>query len=417
MLKCGFYETDITNFIGNDVPGGFKRSKLHTLLDPLRAHAFALQAAGEPIMIVSLDAIAVEECDSTAIREGISKATGIPFSNISVAAIHNHTGGPVIDLYENPRDSVYCAFMVKRAIDAGVMAYKKMEDARIGFTSRPVEGLAFNRRFYMKDGSVVMNPGFQNPNIDRPADITDPEFFVVRVDRADGTPMGVLTSFALHLDSTGKGGSCSADYPGQICKHLRAHYGEGLGYLSLTGCCGNINHLDFTKSAAENFRRYEAIGEALAKEAIEMIDNLETVDTDTVACTSSTIVGHMRRPTLEECKNAPNNSVMTEMFRTLGLPEEDVEIEVWTAKIGNDAIQMLPGEVFARFGLDVKERSSCDHTIVAELCNANLGYIYTKEAEKQGGYEATPSTYIKMNSDTGYKIVDAAAANLEKLCK
>lgn len=416
MLKCGFFETDITNFIGNDVPGGFKRSKLRTLMDPLKAHAFALQASGEPVMILSLNAIAVEACDSTAIRKGISEATGVPFSNISVAADHIHTGGPVIDLYENPRDPVYCAFMVKRAIEAGIMAYNRMEDARIGFTSRPVEGLAFNRRFYMKNGSVVMNPGRQNPDIVKPADITDPEFFVVRVDRADGTPMGVLTSFALHLCCTGRSDICSADYPGQICRHLRAHYGEDLGYLSLTGCCGNINHIDFTKSAEEDARTHVEIGAALADAAIEMLEGLKTGDTDIVACTSSTVVGHMRRPTLEECMKGQNTSIMTEMFRTLKLPEEDVDIEVWTARIGNNAIQMLPGEVFARFGLDVKARSSCEHTIVAELCNANLGYIYTKEAEEQGGYEATPSTYIKMNSDTGYSLADAAAANLEKLC-
>ena len=76
---------------------------------------------------------------------------------------------------------------------------------------------------------------------------------------------------------------------------------------------------------------------------------------------------------------------------------------------------MLPGEMFSSFGLDLKARSKCEHTIVAELCNADIGYVYTKEAELQGGYEASPSTYVRMNSDTGYRIVNVAADNLEKL--
>ena len=158
-MKAGFYETDITNFMGNDVPGNFIRRKLKTILDPLYAHAFVLQAEGFPIMIVSLDAIVVEKCDSDAIRRGISEATDIPFANISVAATHIHTGGPVANLYDCQRDPVYCAFMVKRAVDAGIMAYCNMEEAKIGFASRNVEGLAFNRRYYMRDGSVKMNPG------------------------------------------------------------------------------------------------------------------------------------------------------------------------------------------------------------------------------------------------------------------
>ena len=165
MLKCGFYETDITNFMGNDVPGGFKKSKLKQILDPLYAHAFALQAAGDPIVIISLDAIVVEKCDSDAIRQGISEVTGIPFANISVAAVHIHTGGPVADLYDNHRNSDYCAFMVRRAVDAGIMAYQSMEAAKIGFASKAVEGVAFNRRFIMKDGKARMNPGFLNPDI------------------------------------------------------------------------------------------------------------------------------------------------------------------------------------------------------------------------------------------------------------
>ena len=415
MLKCGFYEMDITNFMGNDVPGGFKRSVQNTILDPLYAHAFVLQGDKEPIAIISLDAIVVEKCDSDAIRVGISKATEIPFANISVAAVHIHSGGPVADLYDNHKDKEYCAFMVRRAIDAGIMAYQNMEDAKIGFASKTVEGLAFSRRFIMKDGFARMNPGFLNPDIVEQADVADQEFVVVRVDRADGTPMGILTNFGLHLCTVGKSSVCSADYPGQICMRLREHYGNKLGYLSLTGCCGNVNHYDYTKPYKGAAWNYKAIGDILAKEAIAMIDGIQTEDIAKVSCISKEVVCRTRRPAKEDCLKAQTNDIMTEMMRAMRLPDEEISVEVWTAFIGDNAIHMLPGEMFARFGLDLKAKSKTKHTIVAELCNADIGYIYTKEAEVQGGYEASPSTYVRMNSDTGYQIVDAAVENMERL--
>src|SRR5207245_6287873 len=41
-------------------------------------------------------------------------------------------------------------------------------------------GLSFNRRYHMKDGTVVFNPGKMNPNIVRPAGPIDPEVGIVQ---------------------------------------------------------------------------------------------------------------------------------------------------------------------------------------------------------------------------------------------
>ena len=73
--------------------------------------------------------------------------------------------------------------------------------------------------------------------------------------------------------------------------------------------------------------------------------------------------------------------------------------------------------MFAQFGLDIKQRSGFPYTMNGELSNQSLGYIYTREAQAQGGYESTPSTYVRMNSDTGYTIVEGAVSNMKKLRK
>src|SRR5690606_5821101 len=97
----------------------------------------------------------------------------------------------------------YLDFLVNKAADAAVLAYAQRREARIGAGSGTVEGIAFQRRYWMKDGTLRTNPGIGNPDVDRPAGPTDPELTVVRIDAADGTPLGIVANYACHTDTVG----------------------------------------------------------------------------------------------------------------------------------------------------------------------------------------------------------------------
>jgi len=414
MLRCGFFETDITPNIGNNIPGYYDPRFAETILDPLYAHAFAAEANGTTIVMISMDILLIRKSDADRIRHGLSEKIGVPVGNISVCGTHTHTAGPVIEVDTYPADENYCSFLVSRAIDAGIMAVQHLTEAKIGAASCNVEGISFNRRFRLKNGIVKMNPGFLNPDIVESVDIIDPELTVVRVDFLNGTPMGMIANYALHLDTVGADVYC-ADYPGVMRRLLRRKYGDSFGFNFLTGACGNINHFDVTKSRDEQLE-YSAIGDILFEAASDLFASIETKDVDSVACTSSTFIGHQCRPTEEQCRLFAGNPNEKRMRMIMDKPCEDVPVEIWTARIGNLAIQMLPGEIFTRFGLKLKENSAdCDHTLIATLSNQSIGYIYTKEAQLQGGYEATPSSYVEMDAETGYQIVDAGIRNLNTL--
>lgn len=416
MFQCGFYETDITPALGGDMPGYFTCRYTTTIRDTLYAKAFAAKSQGEAIVIVILDALMVEKQDADRIRQGIGKAVGIPPENIAVGATHIHTGGAVISLYDSKRDDEYCHFMVQRAINAGIMAIARMEQARLAVDARDVEGIAFCRRFLMEDGSYATNPGL-DPRIVRPVDVVDPELIAVRIDRADGSPMGIIANFALHTDSVNKDGhGYSADFPGQIRKMVHETYGQDVFFLFLQGTSGNVNHIN-VRATYEQQKWYQDLAHILFDNLRDMCDTMKTEDVETVACTACVRTGYTRRPTQQECDAAAasNPTLLKEMLPVLGLPSQKEEFEIWTARIGEIAVNMLPGELFARFGLDIKEKGGCKYTINGELSNTSLGYIYTREAEQQGGYESTPSTYVRMNSDTGYTIVEGAVANIKKL--
>jgi hypothetical protein len=55
------------------------------------------------------------------------------------------------------------------------------------------------------------------------------------------------------------------------------------------------------------------------------------------------------------------------------------------------AIVTLPGEVFVELGLHVKSSSPFKTTLVIELANDAPGYIPTKKAFVEGGYEVMNS--------------------------
>lgn len=414
MLKAAFYETDITPKLYESMPGQFEYRIAETVHDPLRAHAFAAENDGVTFVIISLDCICIERQDVEAIRRRVFDATGI--TNVSVSGIHNHTGGPVCSLYVSPRSEEYCEFLVTRAADAAILALQKMVPAKMGWAVKDVEGLSFNRRFLFKDGHVDMNPGINNPNAVRGTDIIDPQVITVRVDNAEtGKPLGVIASFAVHLDSVKADGlGYSADYPGIMVQDLRAKYGSDFGFLWLTGCCGNINHIDTTGKIK---LWHEPIGHALAGHVSELFDSIDTSADRELKAASRTILATIERPTAEMVAKAPNASRYKEMADAMDLPGGTVPCEVMCFSAGDLAFAFLPGEVFTRFGLDIKARSPFACTLTAELSNASNGYIKTRAAAEEGGYEATPSTYNILDRNAGYLMADAAVENLVEMGK
>ena len=184
--------------------------------------------------------------------------------------------------------------------------------------------------------------------------------------------------------------------------------------MFLPGTSGNVNHLDVTKPGEEQ-NDHLSIGRILSDAILGLMGEIQTEDIDCVSCVSTEFTGHTKRPSMEDCEKISNENIRREMMRVAGLPEEDESIEVWAARLGDHVITMVPGEPFAYFGLEMKRRSPFANTFTCELSNTCIGYIYTKEGEKQGGYEATPSTYVRMDGDTGYKIVETAVACMNKL--
>jgi hypothetical protein len=258
-----------------------------------------------------------------------------------------------------------------------------------------------------------------SPDIVRPLDDVDRELGVVRVDYADGTPMGMIANFALHPAQAHAliPNGITADFPGVMRKCVKSKYGEDMVFVFLQGASGNVTPNN-ALGPREEKKQYQEIGTILDEEAMEMFANIQTKDADVVCCVNESFVGRTCRPTLDMLENlSVSEYTRNEILKAVDLQNEDVEVEISSLRIGDILLHFLPGEYFGSYSLYLKEKSDFSHTFVCELANKKIGYICTPEARAMGGYDATPSTYIIMNAETGDLVLNAAMKNAIKLSK
>jgi hypothetical protein len=137
-------------------------------------------------------------------------STGIDAPHILLSATHTHSsvgaiwpadnngyafvGGDVFD----PRvfDST-----AQGVADAIIAANSRLEPARVGVGSAAADGASRNRSFeaFQRNLDIPKDPAGQR------AASVDPTVTVLRVDRADGTPMALWSNFAVHPTSFGDG--------------------------------------------------------------------------------------------------------------------------------------------------------------------------------------------------------------------
>lgn len=442
-LHTGLAVTDITGPKGYRMSGYFSERLNTGTHDPLLAKAIVFKQGDTKAAIVFCDIIGLGASISAEARKQASAKTGIPAHHIAIAATHSHTGplygGALRDYFHaraklkhghDPAEEVdYPKLLIDRIVQAIVTADKAAAPSLLSAGFAKQEGLSFNRRFHMKEGGVVFNPGKLNPNIVKVAGPIDPDVGLLLMRNADGEPIGAITVFALHLDTVG-GTEYSADYPHYLEKILRAQHGDSFISFFGAGTCGDINHIDVTHNKPQKGQvEAKRIGDALGQTVLGKLTNLNRIDKPSLAVKQTFVqaplqdytpaqvewarkqmekVGTNQLPFLaqvEACK-----IVSVDRYRQQG---DTVPIEVQVIRISDDvAIVTLPGEVFVDLGLQIKRESPFKTTIVIELCNDSPGYIPTQKAFAEGSYETVNS---RVKTGGGEMMAEAAVKMLKEL--
>ena len=422
MIRCGFYEKEITPPLGTMMPGYYAVRVATGVLDKLYVKAFVTDDGQTQTAVLAFDAVELPNhfCETLAVR--IEAQTGIPAQNVALCANHTHLGVPFDEPQGAKEDPEYTAMLIRLAADCAALAQMRLQPCELTFATGQVEGVSFVRDIVIEDGSVVSNPSSKLTLV-CPYSEADHDLPVLLARNEKGVPVGALISFACHQDTIG-GSQFSGDFSSELSRQLKAEYGQDFVSVFVAGASGDINHINFIEKYRAN---YIDTGRKLAAEAIRVAEGAVPVCSDSVACKWETVTGTYRRPS-EQQLAAARKAVETGeidkkvMLGTLamkilleydeelkGLGEQG-ELPVQVMKFGDVLFFALPGEVYHAFADRIKAACPDRKCIIATICNGDYGYIPTEEMFKTNVYPIQLCHGSRWLPETGDLVTDKAIA-------
>lgn len=444
LLSVGFAQVDITPVRPTPMAGYYGKRLSTETHDPLWAKATVMDDGKNSIAMISIDLIATTHWLTDETRRIITSQSGLAPEQVLITATHSHTG-PV--LYD-PNSSRYNRFgndadetkqyMLELPIKLAESVAKAVA-AKQPVTVRHAIGqemqLAFNRRFFMTDGTVGWNPGKLNPRIVREAGPTDDRLPMVGFYNQQRELTGLVSNFSIHLDTVG-GTQWSADMPFALEQALGKVFGPKCHLQYSTGCCGDVNHIDVRNGFDQKGHAEAArIGTRLAGAVLRSLNSLQPTTGTRLHATKQIVKLPLANYSSDRQKPASQERIewaksiserassdkpapfmeMVEAFRILDVDArngEPIEAEVQVISLGKDiAWVSLPGEIFVQLGLAIKDGSPFVTTTISELANGSVGYVPTRQAYAQGNYEVVSA---RCAEGSGEMLVDSALQQLRK---
>jgi neutral ceramidase len=425
QLLVGSAETIITPPVGTPLAGYFAPRTSTGVISDLRAKAFVAGDGEEGVGIVACDLLGLDREAVAQARAIVQERTGLRGERLMICCTHTHTG-PETGPYQRivPRNEEWAAALPGMIADAVAAAWESRRPGVLHVGKGHEEGLAFNRRFRMRDGREEFGP--RGDETVGPAGPTDPQLGVICAADEDNSPFAMIVNYSLHIDVTG-GNLISADWPAVLTETVQAVYGPKVIVLFVQGACGNINHCDYFGTpypAGGGISKSRQIGRALGAAAVNVNEKARPSESQTVDAAREVLDApyfpqdEVLQWRLEQARSAPEPSFFDKALLEWvdDYPREGAyPLEVQALRFGDAAIAGAPGELFVEWGLEIKKWSPHKVTLVAELANDSIGYIPTWEAIRRGGYESTPVVSVRLSPATGQLVADTNFRLLQEL--
>ncbi len=443
QIKVGFAERDITPEIGMEHPGGYGKSFHRSFHDPCKARAAVFDNGKNVVAVVSLDALFILDETVAKIRKRIHNKCKIPTEAILLHGTHSHSSGPMGMVlpgeYDHASDFVkelayqktsmadagYLETVIDQVVEAVCEAHKKRSASQCGAGVGIEEQVAFNRRFFMRNGLSYTHPRPGNPDIVKPAGPVDPEVGVIGVWDDKGQLKGCIVNFVCH--ATTNPGGISANYIYYLEQVIRGFFGKDTIVVFLAGASGDVTQVDnlskFARRPGEESARF--VGGRVGAEAVKVLLSMHRGNFETVTSKVKTIEIPRRKPNPERVKKsiemvkagpAKVGSVEWTFAKEIVLLDARLQkkpvakVEIQAVQIGPAVLLTDPAEFFCQLGLDIKAGSPFEITFPVSLANGCVGYVPTQEAfdKNGGGYETRLTMYSNLIITAGPQMVKAA---------
>lgn len=432
MILAGLQRVNITPPIGTPL-GGYaaRKSVSEGIHDDLYATALVLQRGETTLALVVADLIGLPKEIVDKLRVAVQCSTGIPPENVLVAATHTHSGPDLLFGDQGLASKAYVEVLVDKLAGSVYAAWRRLWPATIGVGQGWIEGIGVNRR--TADGTPV-----------------DPQVGVLRIDH-NACPRGVLINYTCHPVVLGPENLLiTADYPGYTVRVIERVFEEKVKVMFTNGAAGDINTGHSAELSAlgepipgRTFERAEKLGTMLAGEVLKILEIIEPSTNVSIAVRTKEIFLPLKplpslevaeaavkekKKILEELiqKGAPTEVItkakveklyadilLKQAYERKKSPHDTVRsVELQAIKIKDCALLAFPGELFVEIGLTIKARSPFKYTYIVGYANGYVGYVPTKQAIEEGGYEAVATQFAP---EAGDIIIEESLALLNSL--
>lgn len=403
MLKAGVSSVDISPEKGVGLAGYPHCPRPNKgVHDPLYAACLYLNDGKKEFVIVTLDLLYFGKKYVKCLREKL----GV---DIMFSCSHTHSGPWASEVLASElsdgiaRDEVYAAQLMEKLEAAVREAISNTFPAAVGTFSGHCgaqSGVGGNRR---EKGGVC-----------------DPSVNVLAVKDDAGDVRACLVNYSLHPTFLhAENELVSADYPAYIRRFLSFAAPKAVT-LFAQGTSGNQSSR--YHRVGQDFEEATRVGTTIGVEVLNCLNKMKFENDIKICAKSEEISLSLKEyPPIEvseakkeearelfealkaeyerggdyiKMRNAElalfgaENTLSYSKLAAKGYKSGELPCELQVLTVGNTVIAAVQGEVFVEFGLKIKEISPYDRTFVFTVSNGALpGYVYTKEAGEEGGYE------------------------------
>jgi hypothetical protein len=383
-MKVGISQVDITPEPGLELSGFASRIQPSTsVLDPIYVRCLFLEdSAGSRALWIVADIVAFERGFSDSFRAWASEFIGQP--HVLLSATHTHSAPATVPITGCGRvDESYLALLRSRMEKGARNALANAQQCETSFVQARLD-LAVDRRH-------------------TPTAHTDPLASAIAFVRADGSYRAVMINYPMHPVALG---GINRAISGDWCSETAAAASRELPgrpvALVTNGACGNINPPK-TDVPPDQVRAWgKAVADAVTKPLLSAKLNddtalriwqrvvpveLEAMSPEEVdRVVAANLKWPVGREWAQQWRDANDTWRETQkrLVQTVRTPM--VDLELFVLRLGDVHVVGVNGEIFSRF-TDMVRQATHKIVVVAGYSNAAFGYIPTRAAYAEGGYE------------------------------
>ncbi len=383
-FRAAVVKTDITPGNAQQLLG-YQARKSTGIHDRIYHRVAVLDDGKTRFVLVSSDICVIAPSEYDKVAAMLQKEQGIAPENFWWTLTHTHSapelGPPGLPetfmggRYTHQYDREYTDITERKLVDAVAEAVKKLEPARLS-VGWGHSNANINRRARTVEGKTSLG---NNPDLP-----VDRRIGMLRIDKADGTPMTIIANYAMH--GTVIGGQCtliSGDAPGIVADYVEKKTGAAM--LFINGAAGNIAPIYSTQAGPERLKEFEAM---LGDRILEANAKMSLSDPNVTLRPGRIVVETPKR------RDMGWPEYMSDYIGKNSSGTEMVKIPVRFLKINRDiAVWAAPLELFCEISNQVRDRSPFPYTFYYGYTNGWLGYLLTDKEITFGGYEPTVSPY------------------------